>query len=188
MNRVWIGLGSNLGDRLANILEGLERLDASDGLAVRRVSTIIETVPVGVRDHRAYLNAVAELEVELGVVELVSQCLQVERDMGRVRKVGDAEPAPRSLDLDVLLFGDQVVDEPGVQVPHPRMQDRAFVLLPLVELQPDLRHPVLGSTVSELLEREIDRFGPVEQRCAILKPGTLLSDESAGGPAGLSPN
>ena len=188
MTRVWIGLGSNLGDRLANLLEGLERLDASDGVAVRRVSTIIETVPVGVRDHRAYLNAVAELDVELGVADLVARCLQVERDMGRIRDEAADQPAPRSLDLDVLLFDELVVDEPGVQVPHPRMQDRAFVLLPMVELEPELRHPVLDTTMEELLASEIERFGPVEQRCAILKPGTLLSDESASGPAGLSPN
>ena len=188
MSRVWIGLGSNLGDRLANLLEGLEHLDASDGVAVHRVSTIIETVPVGVRNHRAYLNAAAELEVDLDVEEMVQRCLEIERGMGRERTGGDGGPEPRSLDLDVLLFEDRVVDRPGVQVPHPRMQDRAFVLVPMVELRPELAHPVLEKTMQELLEYEIERFGPVEQRCAILKPGTLLSDESAAGPAGLSPN
>ncbi len=188
MSRVWIGLGSNLGDRLANLLEGLERLDGSDGVGVHRVSTIIETVPVGVRNHRAYLNAAAELEVELGVEEMVERCLEIERGLGRERVEDGAGPEPRSLDLDVLLFEDRVVDRPGVQVPHPRMQDRAFVLVPMVELCPELMHPVLGRTMQELLEHEIERFGPVERRCAILKPGTLLSDESVGGPAGLSPN
>ncbi|MDG2201304.1 MAG: 2-amino-4-hydroxy-6-hydroxymethyldihydropteridine diphosphokinase [Phycisphaerales bacterium] len=188
MSRVYIGLGSNVGDRLANILDGLDRLDAGKQVSVCRVSTIIETSPVGVRGHRRYLNAVAELETSLDPPALVACCLEVEQAMGRTRDPADDVPQPRTLDLDVLLMGDTVTDEPGVCIPHPRLQDRAFVLLPLVELDPDLAHPVLGSTVKDLLAAEIERFGPVQQRCAILKPGSLLSDESDSGPAGLSPN
>jgi len=188
VSRVYIGLGSNVGDRLANILGGLDRLDAGEHASVCRVSTIIETRPVGVRGHRSYLNAVAELETELEPAALVAFCLEVEQSMGRERDLDADEPQPRILDLDVLLMGSTVIDDPGVRVPHPRLQDRAFVLLPLVELDPDLAHPVLGGNVKELLAAEIERFGPVQERCAILKPGSLLSDESTSGPAGLSPN
>lgn len=188
MSRAYIGLGSNVGDRLANILGGLDRLDAGEQASVRRVSTIIETSPVGVRGHRRYLNAVSELETSLEPSALVAFCLEVEQAMGRTRDPVNDVPQPRILDLDVLLMGDTVIDEPGVCIPHPRLQDRAFVLLPLVELDPELVHPVLGGTIQDLLAAEIERFGPVEQRCAILKLGSLLSDESASGPAGLSPN
>ncbi len=175
----WIGLGSNLGDRLTNLLKGLECLDDVDGIRVRRVSTFIETKPVGVTGHAPYLNAVAELEVRLDPDLLVRACLDVERAMGRIRSEGLPEPQPRLLDLDVLIMEDSVVDRPDVQIPHPRMHDRAFVLLPMVELEPQLRHPVLGRTMEELLESEIDRFGPVEDRCAILNPGPLMPEDEA---------
>ncbi|MAB83290.1 MAG: 2-amino-4-hydroxy-6-hydroxymethyldihydropteridine diphosphokinase [Phycisphaerae bacterium] len=177
MSLAWIGLGSNLGDRLANLLQGLECLDDIDGIGVRRVSTFIETQPVGVTGHSPYLNAVAELETEMDPDSLVRTCLDVERLMGRIRSEDLADPQPRLLDLDVLIMGDSVVDRTGVQVPHPRMHDRAFVLLPMVELEPQLLHPVLGRTMEELLESEIDRFGPVEDRCAILIPGSLMPEE-----------
>lgn len=182
----YLGLGSNLGDRLAAIMEGIDVLDGTEGVRVRRVATILETEPVGVEGHEAYLNTVVEIETGLPPRELLDACLSVERSMGRERTDG-GPVVPRRLDIDLLLIVGEVVEEPGLRVPHPRMHERAFVLVPMVELAPELVHPGIGITMKAALVAETDLNGSLEGRCAILKPRSLLDEGPMSGPAGLSP-
>jgi 2-amino-4-hydroxy-6-hydroxymethyldihydropteridine diphosphokinase len=142
MALVHIGLGANLGDRERIVQAALDRLDSEDGIEVVRVSSLRETDPVGYTDQPRFLNGVAELETELAPRELLERLLAVERDLGRVRE--GPRYGPRTIDLDLLLYGDAVVDEPGLRIPHPRMTERRFVLEPLAELEPDLVIPGRG--------------------------------------------
>lgn len=139
----YIGLGSNLGDRREMIARAL------DQLRPRRVSTIVETEPWGVVDQPAFLNAVAEIETELEPAELLDRLLDVERGLGRVRR---ERWGPRTIDLDLLLYGDRRIDSDSLSVPHPRLPERKFVLEGLAELCPDRVVPGLDRTVRELLE------------------------------------
>jgi 2-amino-4-hydroxy-6-hydroxymethyldihydropteridine diphosphokinase len=139
----YIGLGSNLGDRRAMIAGALE------ALRPRRVSAIVETDPVGRTDQPRFLNAVAEIETELPPAELLGRLLEVEAGLGRVRR---ERWGPRTIDLDLLLYGDERVQEEALSVPHPELHRRRFVLEGLAELCPDRPVPGLGRTVRELLE------------------------------------
>jgi 2-amino-4-hydroxy-6-hydroxymethyldihydropteridine diphosphokinase len=139
----YIGLGSNLGDRRATLEAALARLRPL------RASTVIETEPWGLRDQPPFLNQVAEIETERAPRVLLASLQELEREFGRVRR---ERWGPRTLDLDLLLFGDRAVREPGLEVPHPRLAERRFVLEGLAELCPDRSVPGLGRTVRELLE------------------------------------
>ncbi len=145
----YIGLGSNLGQRQRILRRALEALDGREGIEVRRVSTFIETEPVGGPPQGPYINAAAELRTTLSPRALLDVLLDVEDELGRVRTV---HWGPRKLDLDLLLYEDQIIDEPRLQVPHRHMHKRQFVLEPLGEIAPDAVHPVLGKSVRELQE------------------------------------
>jgi len=144
----YIGLGSNLGDREGNLRDALELMNAEPSITVRRVSSFIDTPPVGGPPQGDYLNAVAEVETALEPRELLDALQRIERSLGRVRTV---RWGPRTIDLDIVLLGDAVVDEPGLEIPHPRMHEREFVLRPLCELAPGALHPRLRKTAAELL-------------------------------------
>jgi 2-amino-4-hydroxy-6-hydroxymethyldihydropteridine diphosphokinase len=150
MARAFLALGSNLGDRQLFLDQAVLRLRAAPGLSVRRVSPYYETAPVGgPAGSGAYLNAVAEADTILSPEQLLDTILEIERMCGRVR----GEPnAPRTLDLDVLLYGDLVRTAPDPVVPHPRLAGRRFVLQPLADLAPDLVHPTLRQSVRQLLD------------------------------------
>jgi len=143
--RAYLGLGSNLGDRLGNLRRAVALLGRRDGIRVLRTSRVFETDPVG-PPQPDYLNAVAEVETSLTARELLDECLAVERDIGRVRS---ERWGPRVIDVDLLTFDDQQIDEPGLTVPHPRMHERGFVLLPLLELDSDPPLPD-GRRIAEL--------------------------------------
>jgi 2-amino-4-hydroxy-6-hydroxymethyldihydropteridine diphosphokinase len=131
--RAFLGLGSNLGDRLANLQRAVDLLASTEGVRVTASSRVYETEPVGGPSQPEYLNAVVEVETELGPRELLDACLAVEEELGRVRR---ERWGPRTIDVDVLMYGEERVDEPGLVVPHPRMPERAFVMTPLLELDP----------------------------------------------------
>jgi 2-amino-4-hydroxy-6-hydroxymethyldihydropteridine diphosphokinase len=142
----YLSLGSNLGDRAANLRAAVAQLDVAGGLLA--VSSLYETQPVDIPDQPWFLNCVAAIETDKTPRELLKLALQVEASMGRLRMT---EKGPRKIDIDVVLFGDYVLDEPGLKIPHPAMHRRRFVLEPLVEIAPNVRHPELGKTARELL-------------------------------------
>ena len=136
MTRAFVGLGANLGDREGTIHAALAALGAEDGIEVVAISTLRETEPVGVGPQPLFLNGAAELETTLSARELLGRLLDTERRLGRVRVPG--EHGPRTLDLDLLLHGEERIDAPGLTVPHPRLHERRFVLEPLAELNADI--------------------------------------------------
>jgi 2-amino-4-hydroxy-6-hydroxymethyldihydropteridine diphosphokinase len=148
---VFVALGSNLGDRAQTLHDAVAALAAEPGIEVVAVSSLADTEPVGFVDQPRFLNGVAALETELPARALLDLLLDVERSFGRVR---DGVPAqgPRTLDLDLLLYGDAELDEPGLRIPHPRLHERAFVLEPLAELAPGLRIPGRGPVEALLAE------------------------------------
>jgi 2-amino-4-hydroxy-6-hydroxymethyldihydropteridine diphosphokinase len=148
VTRAYVGLGANLGDRERTLRAAVDALTAEEGIAVVSVSTLRETEPVGVGEQPRFLNGAAELETTLTARELLDRLLAVEQRFGRVRIPG--EHGPRTLDLDLLLYGDEVIDEPGLAVPHPRLHERRFVLEPLAELAPGLLVPGRGDMESLL--------------------------------------
>jgi 2-amino-4-hydroxy-6-hydroxymethyldihydropteridine diphosphokinase len=148
--RAYVGLGANLGPKEVTILRAVDLLGASDGVEVLELSQLRETEPVGVTDQPTFLNGAVAVETTLSPWELLDVLLRIEQELGRVR---DGERwGPRTIDLDLLLFGQATVDEPGLRIPHPRLHERRFALEPLVELEPELDVPGLGK-VSELLSR-----------------------------------
>ena len=148
MTRAYVGLGANLGDRELTLLAAVAALGAEPEIEVVAVSTLRETKPVGVGDQPRFLNGAVALETTLSASDLLELLLAVEQRFGRVRMPG--EHGPRTLDLDLLLYGDSVIDEPGLTVPHPRLHERRFVLEPLAELAPGLIVPGHGSVKSLL--------------------------------------
>jgi 2-amino-4-hydroxy-6-hydroxymethyldihydropteridine diphosphokinase len=148
VTRAYVGLGANLGDRETTLRAAVAALSAEAGIEVVAVSKLRETEPVGVGEQPRYLNGVAELVTTLSPRLLLDLLLAVERRFGRVRSAG--EHGPRTLDLDLLLYGDEEIDEPELHVPHPRLHERRFVLEPLAELAPGLVVPGRGDVESLL--------------------------------------
>ncbi len=147
---VFIGLGSNIGDRFGKLQQALDEIAGLQSTGVKNVSSVYETSPVGDPDQPDFLNAVAELSTGLGPAELFASLKSVERLVGRTpsRRWG-----PREIDIDILLYGDRIVDSEGLTIPHPRMTLRRFVLVPLTEISPETIHPVLGDTVAVIAGR-----------------------------------
>jgi len=140
----YLGLGSNLGDRAALIAASLDALEAA-GVRVTARAPLYETEPVTADPQPLYLNSAARVETTLAPDELLTLALDIERSLGRERPPGATSPAPRPIDVDLLLYGDAVIDRPGLVVPHPRLLERAFVRIPLADVAtPGLRHPVTG--------------------------------------------
>ena len=159
MVRAFIGLGSNLGHRRANLERALALLSQAQGVTVCRVSAFIETEPVGGPPQGTFLNAAAELETDLEPRTLLNLLLDIEDRMGRLR---GERWGPRIIDLDLLICGDSIVAEEGLQVPHPRMHERGFVLAPLAEIAPDAVHPVLAKTIAQLLAEAVSHHRGAE--------------------------
>ena len=148
MKTVYIGIGSNLGNRAANLLQARERLHA-DGIKTIRASSIYETAPRDMENQPWFLNQVIEAETDLEPGPLLERLIATESAMGRQRTV---PKGPRLIDLDILLYADNVIELPNLRVPHPHMHQRRFVMEPLAELAPDLSDPRSGRTMSQLLE------------------------------------
>jgi 2-amino-4-hydroxy-6-hydroxymethyldihydropteridine diphosphokinase len=147
--RSFIGLGSNLGDREAMIRIALDDLARMPGTKVLRASSLYDTEPVGDEDQPKFLNAVAEIDTELTARQLLWNLLLIEKRLGRVRT---HRYGPRTIDLDLLMYGHLIIDEPDLTVPHPEMTKRSFVLVPLLEIEPLATHPVTGEPLIEHLQ------------------------------------
>jgi len=150
-HRVVIALGSNQGDRWTRLREAVEALESSGLLSVMRVSGAYETPPEKPGDGDAFLNAAVSGDSLATPRDLLQGLLAIEARLGRVREPG-VQGGPRTIDLDLVLHGASVVDEPGLHVPHPRFASRAFVLVPLAEIEPDLIEPRSGSRIHSLLD------------------------------------
>ncbi len=144
----YLGLGSNIGDRQANIIKAIKRLNEVPGIVIDRKSSLYETEPIGYKDQGWFINAVIGINTTLSPHGLLDVCLLIEDEMGRIRRT---EKGPREIDIDVLLYGNLIVDDAGLKIPHPAMHVRRFVLVPLFEIAPDLVHPLLKKSVEELL-------------------------------------
>jgi 2-amino-4-hydroxy-6-hydroxymethyldihydropteridine diphosphokinase len=146
---VYLSLGSNVDDRAKNLRDAIDLLRKT-GIDVTQISPIYETEPVDYLDQPWFLNTAVEAKTELNAVDLLHTLRAIETQMGSKKLIAKG---PRLIDMDILLYGDQVIDTPELQVPHPRMHLRRFVLQPLAEIAPNARHPVLSLKVSEMLER-----------------------------------
>jgi 2-amino-4-hydroxy-6-hydroxymethyldihydropteridine diphosphokinase len=167
MSEIWLGLGSNLGAKRSNILRALDL--AGGPCRLDRVSSLYKTEPVGFKDQDWFLNCAAHGVTELPPRELLHALKAIERQMGRAERVRNG---PRVIDLDILLYGNQVIEEDGLVIPHPRMHERLFVLQPLREIAPKLAHPVMGKTMEELAASL-----PNAERVEIEEPLSLFGDE-----------
>ncbi len=160
----YIGLGSNLGDREANLSRALNLMAGLPETKVLRVSSVYRTQPLGKADQPEFLNMAAEVGTGLEPGQLLKSLQEIESRLGRRR---EELWGPRTIDLDILYYGDRTVKEPGLVIPHPRAHQRAFVLEPLSELEPDLADPVTGMTVKEMLGR-LDRGGQGVEKAGVL--------------------
>jgi 2-amino-4-hydroxy-6-hydroxymethyldihydropteridine diphosphokinase len=148
MNTAYLGLGSNLGNRLAFLRGGRDTLGKRPGIELMQTSGVYETSAIGgPPDNPPFLNTVLQVQTSLEPMQLLEACLAVENEFGRSRP---ARWAPRTLDIDILFYADQIICAEHLTVPHPRLQERAFVLAPLVEIAPDLKHPLLDQTIIAL--------------------------------------
>ena len=154
LHKAYISAGSNLGDRLANLEFALVSLKKS--AIVSRVSSWFETEPVGFADQPWFLNLAMELETNLAPLDLLALCQAIEENCGRIRTF---RYAPRTLDLDILLYNDTILNDPKLTIPHPRMAERRFVLVPLAQIAPEIIHPVLKKSIRLLLEACADPSG-----------------------------
>ena len=163
--QVYLGLGSNLGERQANLARALKLL--SESVHIEQASSLYETEPVGHTEQPLFLNAICRVQTELGPLQLLSLIKGIEASLGRVPGFPNA---PRSIDIDIILYGDLVMGTPELTIPHPRFTERAFVLIPLLEIAPDLRHPVSGDRIKDIA-------AVVEGQDGVRKIGELKAED-----------
>jgi len=156
---IYLSLGSNLGDRRANLKKALRLLERS--MEVVSVSSVCDTEPVGVGKQPRFLNLVCRVNTDIGPVQLLSLIKRIEADMGRDLNLKNA---PRNIDIDIILYGDTIIESPELTIPHPRMWERAFVLVPFAEIAPKVIHPVSGESIGDLVAKVEGRVGVVKKR------------------------
>ena len=165
---VYLGLGSNIGDKAAHCLRALTEVSASHHNHIKAVSSLYKTEPIGYRDQDWFINCVAEVSTTLPPRPFHSFLQGIEKGMGRKRII---KMGPRIIDLDILFYGTEVIDEGDLIIPHPHLHERGFVLVPLAELAPDLRHPIFKTTIKDLLKKRgeggIELYAPPPKREAV---------------------
>ena len=160
MEKVFIGIGSNLGDSRKNCMEAIDRIEAHSNCELLKASPFYMTEPVGVEGQNWYTNAVIAINTSLKAEGLITFLLSIEKDMGRVR-TGNRWEA-RTIDLDILLFGDEIINKDNLKIPHPLMHERRFVMVPVNDLEPDMKHPVRGKSMARILAEIPDEEQPVK--------------------------
>ncbi len=158
MPLTYLGLGSNKGERLQFIEKAVYEISQIDSTTVLRTSHVYETEPWGIREQNFFLNCVAEIESGLDVFELAPRLKEIEKILGRT---DSSKWHEREIDIDLLFYGDTIVDDPALQIPHPGISSRNFVLVPLNELAPYLIHPVSGKTIVDMLNESTDNLGVI---------------------------
>ncbi|WP_338471297.1 2-amino-4-hydroxy-6-hydroxymethyldihydropteridine diphosphokinase [Niallia sp. XMNu-256] len=156
MNQAYISLGSNIGNRSNYLKEALEALATTYPIELVNVSSIYETVPVGYTEQDLFLNMVAQLKTELSAFELLDACLDTEKKLGRKREI---HWGPRTIDLDILLFNEENIKTEKLVIPHPRMFERSFVVIPLLEISPDTIIPSQNKPLSKIVDELTDKEG-----------------------------
>ena len=145
---IFLGLGSNLGDREVHLQRAIALLEEDECVQIKKKSTVIETEPIGHTEQGAFLNQVIQIETSYDPYSLLQKCLKIEQSSGRIR---EEKWGPRTLDIDILFFGETVLQSDGLKIPHPEACNRAFVLLPLAEIAPTFQHPVSGQQIEAML-------------------------------------
>ena len=151
MNTAYLSLGSNIGDRLDMLQEAVCELMNQTDLRVTQISSVYETAPVGYTEQASFLNMVVEVQSDLSAFKILSICLETEQVLGRIREF---RWGPRSIDLDILLYNDENMESENLIIPHPRMHERGFVLVPLLELIPNGNHPITGVPFSQYVKEQ----------------------------------
>jgi len=149
MHRAFIAIGTNLGDRKRNIELAIKKMETNQ-IAIIKKSPAYSTMPYGYKNQPMFLNCVVETQTDLSAEELLHAVQKIEKEMGRTKKI---RWSPRVIDLDIIFFDSDIINKPDLQIPHPDMQNRDFVLKPLTDIAPDFVHPVLHKTIKELLEQ-----------------------------------
>ena len=148
MVQAYLGLGSNIGDRKQQLLKAIDLIGNIKGIKVTKQSSIYETAPIGYTDQPNFLNLCLEIETELSPQQLRKHCLDIEQQLHRVREI---RWGPRTLDIDILLYSDNIIETDNLSIPHPRMQERAFVLIPLNDIASDKKDPRLNQKIHDLV-------------------------------------
>jgi 2-amino-4-hydroxy-6-hydroxymethyldihydropteridine diphosphokinase len=149
LSTVYLSLGSNLGDRLQYLKKAIRKIKESDKISIKKISSVYETEPVVCENQPQFLNLVLEAQTSLAPLPLLERLLSIEKEMGRKR---EEKWGPRNVDVDILLYADQIVKSDRLAIPHPRMHQRKFVLVPLAQIAPQTLHPLLKKNVKEILE------------------------------------
>lgn len=148
MVQAYLGLGSNIGDRKQQLLKAIDLIGNIKGIKVTKQSSIYETAPIGYTDQPNFLNLCLEIETELSPQQLLKHCLDIEQQLHRVREI---RWGPRTLDIDILLYSDNIIETDNLSIPHPRMKERAFVLIPLNDIASDKKDPRLNQKIYDLV-------------------------------------
>lgn len=150
MSIAYIGLGSNIGDRIGYVQQANKLLDDTDGIRVINSSSLYETEPFGFKEQEWFINAILEIETSLEPMDLLNVCLRIEKQLGRVRHPEAPQWGPRTVDLDILFYDNLIISTDVLQIPHPRVHQRAYALVPMLELAPDFIHPVIGESILDI--------------------------------------
>ena len=161
MVQAYLGLGSNIGDRKQQLLKAIDLIGNIKGIKVTKQSSIYETAPIGYTDQPNFLNLCLEIETELSPQQLLKHCLDIEQQLHRVREI---RWGPRTLDIDILLYSDNIIETDNLSIPHPRMQERAFVLIPLNDIASDKKDPRLNQKIHDLVFQMI-RLRNIKIKC-----------------------
>jgi len=155
MSKAYLCVGSNIGDRVGYLQQANILLKDTAGINVLASSSIYETEPVEIKDQEWFINAVLEIETTVDASSLLQECLRIEKQLGRDRS-SEKRWGPRTLDLDILFYGKEILSSESLQIPHPRMHERAFTLVPMLELNPDFEHPIIKKTIFEIHDELTD--------------------------------